>query len=232
MRINQFLAKAGLGSRRNCERLVLEGKVTVNGHVMTDLAARIHPSDAVMVGSRKIQAASPIILVLNKPKGVVCSAVAQDKRPIVFDLLPKNLSRLFYVGRLDADTEGLLILTNEGELAQKLTHPKFKLPKIYLARLNKPFDFQSAPQFLKGFRIEPGFGKFEAIHRISPKEVKVTLTQGLKRQIRLMFAKFGYEVKELKRIQIGDLRLGGLKPGQWKFLSDKEVNLLHACPRK
>ncbi|MFH1067643.1 MAG: pseudouridine synthase [bacterium] len=232
MRINQFLAKAGLGSRRSCEQLVLEGKVAVNGRVITSLAVSVTPADAVTVSHHKIEAARPIVLMLNKPKGVVCSTVAQDKRPTVFDLLPRKFPRLFHVGRLDADTEGLLILTNDGELAQKMAHPKFKLPKIYFARLNRPFDFQSAPQFLKGFRIESGFGKFDSIYRLSLKEVKVTLTQGLKRQIRFMFAKGGYEVKELKRVQIGELKLGGLKPGQWKFLSDKEVNLLHACRLK
>lgn len=233
MRINQFLAAAGLGSRRACEKLALDGKVSINGKIVRQLATRVSPNDFVAVNGKPIQENAPLTIMLNKPKGYVCSRTGQDARKTIFELLPKKFPRLFYVGRLDADTEGLLILTNRGEFAQKLAHPKYKLPKTYHVRLDRPFDFNLTPKFLKGFSIASGHGKFESIHRRSRTTVKVVLSQGLKRQIRWMFAKHGYEVIELCRVQIGGLMLENLLPGQWRILSKKEIDLLtfHKTPK-
>ncbi|MFZ5806956.1 MAG: pseudouridine synthase [Verrucomicrobiota bacterium] len=232
MRLNQFLASAGLGSRRACEAFVLEGRVSINGKIIRNLATRISAQDAVSVDGKPLQSETALTIALNKPKGYVCSAVADKKYPTIFELLPKKFPRLFYIGRLDADSEGLLLLTNQGALAQKLTHPRYKLPKTYIVRLDRPFNFELVQKFLKGFPIESGFAKMEAIYRFSKSELKVILLQGLKRQIRHMFYRFGYEVVHLQRIQIGRFHLGHLPLGKWRVLSKKEQAFLtmNICP--
>jgi 23S rRNA pseudouridine2605 synthase len=226
MRLNRYLASAGLGSRRSCEGIILAGRVSVNGKVMTDLATVVKGSDHVTVDGQGHQPEKLYTLAMFKPTGVLCSRDAQGRRKTVFDLLPEDAPRLFYVGRLDMDSEGLLILTNRGELAQQLTHPSYKLPKIYHVELDRDFDFALVPRFLKGFLIEPGYAKAESVFKLGNNRVKIILTQGLKRQIRLMFLKFGYRVRSLRRMQIGDLTLGNMKAGEWRFLSDFEIDKL------
>jgi 23S rRNA pseudouridine2605 synthase len=226
MRINRFLAAAGFGSRRACEQLVLEGRVSINGKIVKNLATKVSPEDSVKVGSRMVKSEKPITIMMNKPKGILCSTKNEDGKKTVFDLLPKKFPRLFYVGRLDADTEGLLLLTNQGKLAQKLTHPKYKLPKEYEVVLDKPLDFSKVQKFLKGFKIQPGFAKFEKLHKLGPRKVKVILKQGLKRQIREMFYRQGYEVMHLRRVKVGGLELGNMRTGEWKFLSKKDLSLI------
>jgi 23S rRNA pseudouridine2605 synthase len=230
MRLNRYLASAGLGSRRSCEDLIRTGRVTVNGKLVTDLATSVEDSDHVSVDGKKQKPDQPYTLAMFKPEGVLCSRDAQGRRRTVFDLLPEDSPRLFYVGRLDMDSEGLLILTNRGELAQQLTHPSFKLPKVYHVELDKDFDFALVPRFLKGFLIEPGYAQAEAVYKLGHNRVKVVLTQGLKRQIRLMFLKFGYRVKFLRRIEIGRLSLGNMKVGEWRFLDEHEIKKLLLAP--
>lgn len=230
MRLNRYLASAGLGSRRSCEDLIRTGRVTVNGKLVTDLATTVGENDHVSVDGKKQKPDQPYTLAMFKPEGVLCSRDAQGRRKTVFDLLPEDAPRLFYVGRLDMDSEGLLILTNRGELAQQLAHPSFKLPKVYHVELDKDFDFALVPRFLKGFLIEHGYAKAEAVYKLGHNRVKVVLTQGLKRQIRLMFLKFGYRVKFLRRIEVGSLSLGNMKVGEWRFLNDYEVKKLLLAP--
>ena len=232
MRLNRFLAQAGFASRRKCEELILHGRVCINGRHVRNLATQVHPADQVTVNGKPARLPQPLVLMLHKPKGVVCSTVDLEGRRTVFDLLPKKLPRLFYVGRLDTDSEGLLLLTNQGQLAQRLAHPRYKLPKIYLVRLNQPFDFELAPRLLKGFIIEPGFAKCEAVYRVSPTEVKVILKQGLKRQIRHMFYKLGYEVKMLKRTAIGPIQLGALPSGATRALTPSEIKQLEQATKQ
>jgi 23S rRNA pseudouridine2605 synthase len=230
MRLNRFLAGAGLGSRRACEDIVREGRVTVNGKVVTQLATDVVPSDGVKVDGVLIKAESPLTLILNKPVGYICSTKDPLRRKTVFDLIPDHFPRLFYVGRLDVDSEGLLVMTNNGDLAQRLTHPTYKLPKTYMVRLDREMDTALTPKLVKGFLIEPGYAKMESIYRLSRFDWKVVLTQGLKRQIRLMFAKVGFNVVSLKRTEIGKLTLGHLKSGQWELLNDKEVQRFLVAP--
>ncbi|KAH0533793.1 hypothetical protein FGG08_007555, partial [Glutinoglossum americanum] len=198
--------------------------------VVVDLATTVEETDHVSVDGKKQKPDQPYTLAMFKPEGVLCSRDAQGRRRTVFDLLPEDSPRLFYVGRLDMDSEGLLILTNQGELAQQLTHPSFKLPKVYHVELDKDFDFALVPRFLKGFLIEPGYAQAEAVYKLGHNRVKVVLTQGLKRQIRLMFLKFGYRVKFLRRIEIGSLSLGNMKQGEWRFLNDYEIKKLLLTP--
>ena len=188
MRINRYLAQAGLGSRRACEALVLSGDVTVNGKTINDLGTKIGPKDQVKVGRKLIRAEQSMTAVLYKPPGYLCTADDPDKRKTIYDLIPKDWPRVFYVGRLDNDSEGLLIVTNDGALSQRLTHPKYKLPKTYEVVLDEDFNFEEAPKLLKGMLIEGEWGKFDEIYSLGGKSVKVVLTQGIKRQIRLMLS--------------------------------------------
>ena len=227
MRLNRFLAASGLGSRRSCEELILGGNVTVNGRVCQNLATDVTDSDFVKVGSRRIVPEKPLYVLLHKPRGYLCTAADTHERRTIFDLLPGAWPRLFHVGRLDRDSEGLLILTNDGDLALHLTHPRYKIEKEYEVLLDKPFDYNAdAPRLLRGVSIEGGRAKAEAIRQLSPLILRISLRQGLKRQIRLMLYKLGYEVERLVRMRIGSLSLAGLPAGEWRALTADEVKAL------
>ena len=228
MRLNRFLAAAGLGSRRGVEEIITSGQVRINGEVVTDLATKVLPTDFVKVGSKRVQVEQPIHAVLYKPRGFVCTADDECERRIIFELLPKNWPRVFHVGRLDMDSEGLLILTNDGDLGLQLTHPRYHVDKEYEVVLDRPFDEEHRAKLLTGFHIQGGRAKIESITRIKAKLLKIVLRQGIKRQIRLMFYELGYEVERLCRIRIGPITLGDMEPGQWRHLLPKEVEALKA----
>lgn len=223
MRLNRFLAAAGFGSRRACEALILDGKVSINGHFIRELATSVLPDDDVRVSGRQARAALPVYILLNKPRGYLCTRSDEKGRKTIFDLIPAHYGRLFHVGRLDKESEGLILLTNDGDLSQKLTHPGHEIEKEYEVLLDKPFDAALSAKMLRGFMIEEGRAKMERLHIIAPQHIKVVLRQGLKRQIRHMFYKFGYEVKRLMRTRIGGVEYGGIKAGQWRPLKPKEI---------
>ncbi len=236
MRLNRFLAAAGLGSRRACEALITEGRVLLNGQPCTVLATAVQPKDSVKVDGRLVQAERSAYVLLNKPTGYLSTRTDPRQRRTVFDLLPADFPRLFHVGRLDQDSEGLLLLTNDGDLAMRLTHPRYKVDKEYEVVLDRPFDMTLGEKLRAGIFIpvemENGApprrlrAKAEALYRINPHTLKVILRQGLKRQIRLMFSELGYNVRRLQRTRLGTLQLGSLKPGEWRFLEPREVTLL------
>jgi 23S rRNA pseudouridine2605 synthase len=230
MRLNRFLASAGLGSRRGVEELIKSGGVRINGRVVSDLATQVEPTDAVKVGSRLIRSERLIHAILHKPKGFLCTADDERERRTIFDLLPANWPRVFHVGRLDKESEGLLIVTNDGDLSLHLTHPRFKIEKEYEVGLDRPFDPIHRDKLLRGMHIFGGWAKAEHVSQIGTKAVKVILRQGLKRQIRLMFKELGYEVTHLRRTRIGPVALGNLNSGEWRLLSAKEVSLLKKDP--
>jgi 23S rRNA pseudouridine2605 synthase len=229
MRLNRFLASAGLGSRRGVEELITSGQVRINGQVVTDLATQVSPSDAVKVGSRLLRQEQPLSVLLNKPKGFVCTASDERDRKTIFDLLPANWPRIYHVGRLDKDSEGLLILTNDGDLSLALTHPRYKIEKEYEVLLDKSFDLKDRAKLLKGFHIMGGRAKIERLDVLGPQHLGLTLTQGIKRQIRLMLYEMGYEVERLARVRLGPLKIGEMRPGEWRLLTGKEVATLKAA---
>jgi len=233
MRINKFLASAGLGSRRACEALVTEGRVTINGHVCIILGTLIAPGDHVKVDGKIVKTEPQMHILMNKPRGVVCSADDEQGRRTIFDLIDRPMPRLFHVGRLDKESEGLIILTNDGELALKLTHPRYKLEKEYEVTLDKALDMELATKLRGGMYIEGGRARMESVTQPKAAVLRVVLLQGIKRQIRLMLYKVGYEVERLKRIRIGPLRDPELPTGSWRFLAPEEVKkLLAAEPRE
>lgn len=223
MRLNQFLAASGLGSRRACEELIRQGVVTIN-QKPASLTSRVEPSDIVKVRGKRVGPEPILTVLLNKPRGVICSTDPQSpKKRTVYDLLPRDWPRLVCAGRLDGDSEGLLILSNQGSLVQKLTHPSHKLPKVYRVKLNRPLEETDAAKLREGFPIEPGFARCDIVNILPHQEIEVVLRQGLKRQIRLMLRRLGYLVQRLKRIQVGGLDLKGTGPGHWRILTEREI---------
>lgn len=234
MRLNRYLASAGLGSRRSVETLIQEGQVKINGQVVDDLATTVGPGDVVKVRNTVVSPQETVHAVLYKPRGFLCTASDERQRRTIFDLLPTDWPRVYHVGRLDMESEGLLIVTNDGDLAMALTHPSFKLEKEYEVTLDKPFDPKHAEKLLRGFHIEGGRAKMETVEIMSALKLRVILTQGIKRQIRLMLYDCGYEVEALKRVRIGTLRPEKLRAGMWRMLSPKDVADLKAgrSPKK
>lgn len=223
MRINRFLAAAGFGSRRACEILVTEGKVSINGHFIRDLSTTVEPDDDVRVGGKLAKATAPVYLLLHKPRGYVCTRSDERGRQTIFDLIPTRYASLFHVGRLDKDSEGLILLTNDGGLSQRLTHPGHGIDKEYEVLLNKPFDREEIPRLLRGIYLEEGRARFERVRVLEPSLIRVVLRQGMKRQIRLMLYRRGYEVKRLLRMRIGGLEMESLRAGQWRLLKASEA---------
>lgn len=226
MRLNRFLAAAGLGSRRACDALIASGAVVVNGSRVDKLATQVGPDDDVRMHGRQIHPARQAYLLMNKPPGYVVTRSDERGRRTIYDILAPEFSDLSHVGRLDKDSEGLLLLTNDGDLAQRLTHPSHEIEKEYEVSLNKRFDPAHTPKLLKGIFIEGGRGRFERLRILSPDCVKVVLRQGLKRQIRLMFYYLGYEVERLKRTRIGSITDARIPLGSYRHLTPDEVGFL------
>ena len=226
MRLNRFLAAAGIGSRRHCDELIAAGRVSINGKTCTDFSAQPVARDHVKVNGKLVHVAPPVTIMLHKPAGFVSTRRDPHVRDTVFDLLPAKFSRLFSIGRLDAQTEGLLLLTNDGDLAQKLTHPRYKIEKEYEVTLDRPWDAALAPKLLRGIFLDGERARIARLHSVSPVRLRVVLRQGINRQIRRMFEAIGYRAKDLIRIRIASLRLGDLPRGHWRALTSRELNSL------
>jgi 23S rRNA pseudouridine2605 synthase len=231
MRLNRFLALAGIASRRAAEEYILHSRVTVNGAVVTNLATQVAASDAVKVDGRRVQAQPYRYLLLYKPEGYLTTKSDDHDRRTIYDLLPPGLPRLAHVGRLDLESEGLLLLTNDGELALKLTHPRYKLVKEYRVTLDRDFDMADHDKARKGIYLAEGRARFDELRIVGPAQIKVFLTQGIKRQIRRVLAALGYRVKRLQRVSIGPLTVQGLRPGEFRELTAQELEALRKGPR-
>lgn len=232
MRINKYLAECGLGSRRACEELVFTERVKVNGVVMTDLSYQVDAEhDSVTVDGKLVKPQSrTVYYMLNKPKGVICAAKSDRGETTVVDLIRDKSVRLYPVGRLDKDTTGLLLLTNDGELAYHLTHPKFEKEKTYTALLNGRVSENDMALFMEGFVCDGEFLKAARAKIIrlrgNTSLISITLKQGKNRQIRRMCDYIGHRVSELTRVSEGTLKLGELAVGEYRALTAKEVALL------
>jgi 23S rRNA pseudouridine2605 synthase len=231
VRLNRFLAAAGLGSRRHCDELIAAGRVAINGQVCTDFSAQPGERDHVKVDGKLVHSQRRMDIILHKPAGFVSTRSDPNARDTIFDLLPPHLPRLFNVGRLDAQTEGLLLLTNDGDLAQRLTHPRYKIEKEYEITIDRPWDATLAPKLLQGIMLDGQRARLDKVHFLKPTRLRVVLRQGINRQIRRMFYEVGYEVKRLIRIRIGRLRLGDLPRGHWRPLSKSELKSLEPAGR-
>ncbi len=231
MRLNKFLASAGIGSRRKCDDYIVEGKVSVNGEVVQKLGIRIDElTDTITFEGNEVKFEKDFLyIILNKPKGIITSARDEYDRNTVMDLIPLK-ERLFPVGRLDQDTTGLVLLTNDGELANKLIHPKFKIPKTYHVFLNKVIHPKDIYHFERGILLDDKktapckLSEIRIIDNCS--FIEVILYEGRKRQIRRMFYELGYKVFELDRIAFGPLTLAGIKKGEWRYLNKNEIAML------
>ena len=223
MRLNRYLALCGLASRRACEELILKGRVTVNGRRVENLATDIGEDDRVVVDSKEVSAARSLTLALYKPPGVLSTKSDPRGRMTLYDLLPPQYKHLHYVGRLDNESEGLIIMTNDGNLTQKLTHPSHKVDKEYLVQADHPVRKEMIAKLLKGIPLEEGLARAVAVHSISPRRLAVILQQGINRQIRRMFEALGFNVERLVRVRIGRLTTEHLKPGKWRVLRPDEI---------
>lgn len=229
-RLQKILAAAGVDSRRKCEELILEGAVRVNGKVVDTLPVFVDAEkDVITVRGKKIRAAQKVYFLLNKPKGVICTSSDPQGRKKAIDLVPVR-ERIYCVGRLDADTTGVIILTNDSELANKLTHPRYGVSKTYVAAVKGEIGGEAAERLKGGIWLAEGRTGRAAVKILkrNPREslIEITIREGLNRQVRRMLAKVGLPVKSLKRTRIGKLTARGLGVGKFRTLSKAEVAYL------
>ena len=229
MRINKFLSESGVSSRRGADELIRQGEVKINGRT-ADLGDDVSEGDRITVKGKKVETVKKYeYYIMNKPKGVICSVKDDKGRKTVMDILPKE-TRLFPVGRLDYDTEGLLLLTNDGDLTYKLTHPKNEISKTYLVKTERPVSEEELSKLRGGVYIDGVKTKKCNVRFIEKTEkgakLHITITEGRNRQIRKMIESVGNSVDFLKRIKIGDLTLSGLDRGEYRKLTPREIDYL------
>ncbi|MFP5219296.1 MAG: pseudouridine synthase [Actinomycetes bacterium] len=235
VRLQKVLAAAGLGSRRACEVLIAQGRVSVDGETVREQGRRVDPSTAVIrVDDMRIEPPTGTVhLALNKPRGMVTAMSDPEGRPSVGDLVAGRRERLFHVGRLDADTEGLLLLTNDGELAHRLTHPSFAVPKTYLAEIPGPVARDVGRRLRAGVELEDGIVRVDGFRLVDSTAgrvlVEVVLHEGRKHVVRRLLEAVGHPVQQLVRTQVGPVRLGEQRPGKLRPLTTQEVAALYAA---
>mgnify|MGYP000542516747 FL=1 len=224
MRLNKYLSEAGICSRRVADKIISEGKVKVNNKVITTLGTKIDlKEDTVYCYNKLVELPDKLIyLALNKPRGYITTKSDPKKRKIVMDLIPREY-KVYPIGRLDKESEGLIILTNDGELTQKLTHPKYGHEKEYRVKVNKKITTDYINSFKRGIKLEEGIAKADRIDTINDYEFNLVIHQGWKRQIRRMSDKLDNEVVSLKRIRISKLKLNKLKVGEYKEIKINEI---------
>jgi len=225
VRLAKYLAHAGVASRRAAEELIAAGRVRVGGEVVTDPARDVDDGSGVEVNGQPVAAEPREVWAVNKPKGVVSTASEPGRRRAVTELVDSP-RRLYPVGRLDADSTGLILLTNDGELANRLTHPRYQVPKTYLVRLEQPPSEADLDRLRQGVRLEDGATAPAEVERLAERRVELTIREGRKRQVRRMAEAIGNQVEELTRIRIGPLELGDLRRGEARRLDRREIDAL------
>ncbi len=228
MRINKFLAEKGIASRRHADEIIAAGRVQINGKLAT-LGANVEEGDEVLLDGQAIANTEKKeeYYIMNKPKGVVCTASDDRGRKTVMDLLPDTIGRVFPVGRLDYATEGLLILTNDGDLAFRLTHPSTEIPKTYMAKIEGTLTEKDLNPIRSGIELDGALTKKCRAHIVETNKeytkVEITIKEGKNRQVRRMFEAIGKNVELLRRVSIGQLRLKGLDRGEFRPLTEQEI---------
>jgi pseudouridine synthase len=231
VRLQKYLAEAGVASRRASEQIILTARVSVNGKVVTELGTKVDPArDQIMVDGKLVRSRKKVYLALHKPAGCVCSRQDERGRPTVYELIPGEWSNVQSVGRLDYDTEGLLLLTNDGELSLRLTHPRYGVKKLYQVTVEGRVELDQLEAFTHGI---PDDGQVLRAQRArivestkSRSVIEMELAEGKNREVRRMCAAVGLTVERLVRTQVGKIKLGELRKGRWRTLTETEIKTL------
>lgn len=231
VRLQKFLAQAGVASRRASEELIVGGRVTINGATASELGVRVQQGDDVRVDGKRIRPAASQWFALHKPRGYMSTRSDPEGRRTLYDLVPPPMRRLFYVGRLDFDSEGLVLLTNDGDTAHRLLHPRYGIDREYDVELKEQVDDTALEQLRRGVQLDDGRARARSVRRRGGQRVVLTLQEGRKREVRRMFAELGHDVKRLRRVRYGPIRLGDLQPGEWRALDDRELAALRRVRR-
>lgn len=231
IRLQKFLSQAGVASRRSSEELIVGGRVSINGRVATELGVRVQPSDDVRVDGKRIRPAASQWYALHKPRGYMSTRSDPQGRQTLYDLVPPPMRRLFYVGRLDFDSEGLVLLTNDGDTAHRLLHPRYGVDREYDVELDEQIDDAALEQLRLGVQLDDGRARARTVRRKGGRRVVLTLQEGRKREVRRMFAELGYRVIRLRRVRYGPIRLGDLPMGEWRALDTRELDALRRVKR-
>jgi 23S rRNA pseudouridine2605 synthase len=229
-RLNKYLAHAGVGSRRHCDDLILAGRVSIDGQTVRELGTRVTPGQKVAVDGEPVRGERHVYWLVNKPRGYLCTNYDPARRPLVLDLVPHVDQRVYTVGRLDEDSEGLLLLTNDGELAHRLMHPRFGVEKTYLVQVAGSPTRDDLQQLLQGVWLSEGHVKAKHVKRLKSQGdstwLRITLSEGKNREIRRMLARLEHKVMRLRRIALGPVELGALSKGKSRRLSGPELEAL------
>lgn len=238
-RLQKFLAHAGVGSRRHCEDLISAGRVSVNGTVVRELGTRVDPeTQKINVDGQPVHVERHVYYLVNKPRGYLCTNRDPARRPLAIDLIPQVSQRVYTVGRLDQDSEGLLLMTNDGELANRLMHPRFGVEKTYLAQVAGLPSSEDIDQLLKGVWLKEGHVKAKRVKRLKSQgestSLRIVLNEGKNREIRRMLARLGHKILRLKRVAIGPVELGSLAAGKNRRATSQEIAALRRAsePRR
>ncbi len=234
MRIQKFLSRAGVASRRKAEAWVLEGRVRVNGAVVTELGTKVEPfRDRIEVDGEEVRLPDARWVRFYKPAGVLCTAMDTHGRRTIFDLLPREHATLRYVGRLDLDTEGLLLLTNDGDIANRLQHPRYQVEREYEVSVRGVPSRKDLARLRAGVVLDDGLARPVRVELGAPVEdhghLTLVMTEGRKREVRRLMYALGYPIVTLKRVRFGPVKLGKLSPGEWEILSPRDVTALREC---
>ncbi len=230
IRLQKYMADCGVASRRKCEEIILQGRVKINGIKVNELGSKVCEGDTVLVDNEEIKpVGKKVYIALNKPVGFVTTVSDQFDRPTVMDLVCDEIhTRVFPVGRLDYDTEGLLLLTNDGDLTYKLTHPKHVIYKTYLAHLNEVPNPKEVERLKKGVVVDGRKTRPAKLNWVKDNVIEISISEGRNRQVRKMFEAIGYTVVNLQRVAVGNLTLGNIPIGRWRHLSTAEIKYLQS----
>ncbi len=231
IRLNAFIAKAGVCSRRQADELIKTGKIKVNGKVTNEMGISVKPTDIVLYKGKQLKPQGSVYILLNKPKNIITTLKDPEGRPTVFDLISHATEeRVYPVGRLDRNTTGVLLLTNDGDLTEKLTHPKYRKRKIYDVTLEKPLTDENYEKLLIGIELEEGekvkADKLEFLDLNDKSKLGIEIHSGQNRVVRRIFEALGYDVKKLDRVYFAGLTKKNVPRGKWRFLTEKEINYL------